>query len=91
MTEQHLLELIQTYIDKHMRMVKLERPLAQTRVTEVFQASIDIVDFIMFMEEELAMGEQINLEKLSLKFANQELTFADLATEIRRYLEGIAP
>lgn len=89
MTEKRLLELIQIYIDKHMRSIKLEQPLVQTRVSEVFQASIDIVDFILYMEEELALNEQINLEKLGPKFANQELTFADLATDIRRYLGGI--
>ena len=87
MTEERLLELIQTYIDKYMRSVKLDRPLAQTRVTSVFQASIDIVDFIMYMEEALVLTEQINMEKLGPKFANQELTFADLAQEIQHYIE----
>lgn len=87
MDEPGILNLMQTYIHKHMRQAVIQGPLAQTSVTSVFQASIDIVDFILYMEEELAVDEQFNLERLGPKLARPEMTFGDLAVEIRQYLQ----
>jgi hypothetical protein len=89
MDEPRILDLMQAYIDRHMRDVALDGPLAQTPVASVFRASIDIVDFIMYMEESLELTEEINLERLGPKFAQEQTTFAELAAEIKRYLETL--
>ena len=87
MDEKQILELTRNYIETNMQDVDLEN-LEEKPVQEVFQASIDIVDFIMEMEEKFELEEEINLEKLGPRFADN-ITFAELATEVKKYLDEL--
>lgn len=85
MDEKTILDLMKMFFKTHMPEVDQDA-LAQTCVPKVLEASIDIVEFLLFLEEKLGVEEEIDLEKLGPKFT-QNMTFAELAGEVRRYLE----
>jgi acyl carrier protein len=61
----------------------LER-FADTPATELLEESIDVVEFIVYLEDEL--GSRIDANKVGPALAN--MTFSQLAAEVYRQLSG---
>ena len=60
--------------------------LSSVSVTDVLTTSLDVMDLVMSLEEDLGLAEQIDLEALAPKFA-QNTTFQELAKEVEKYLK----
>jgi hypothetical protein len=61
--------------------------LEHVPVESVLTSSIDVIEFVMHLEDVLELEEEIDLETLGPKFA-QKITFAKLADEMVVYLEA---
>jgi acyl carrier protein len=59
--------------------------VSHVSVAEVLKTSFDVMEFVMNLEEELGLKEDIDLEVLAPKFA-QNITFEELAVEVEKYL-----
>ncbi|MFT5370335.1 MAG: hypothetical protein ACI8V2_005317 [Candidatus Latescibacterota bacterium] len=59
--------------------------VSHVSVTEVLKTSFDVMEFVMNLEEDLDLKEDIDLEALAPKFA-QNITFEELAVEVEKYL-----
>ncbi|MBM3263731.1 MAG: hypothetical protein FJY97_09960 [candidate division Zixibacteria bacterium] len=75
-------------MEQHLPQIVIEGPLERAPVVSVFRASIVIVDFILYMEEELAVEKPLDLETIGPKFTQSEITFGDLARKILPIVNG---
>lgn len=63
--------------------------LADVVVTDVLTTSFDVMEFVMNLEDDLELEEDIDLEALAPKFA-QNMTFGELVKEVEAFLGGLA-
>ena len=63
--------------------------LSSKSVTDVLTTSVDMVEFVMNLEDDLELEEEIDLEALAPKFA-QNITFEGLAKEVEKFLENLS-
>ena len=61
--------------------------LPERPVGEVLEASMDLVEFVMFLEQELDLEDEIDLQEIGPRMAAGEMTFAELAAEVANFLE----
>ena len=62
--------------------------LADVVVTDVLTTSFDVMEFVMNLEEDLELEDEIDLETLAPKFA-QNMTFEELAKEVELFLGAL--
>lgn len=77
-----VLEIIIAYIKKtHPELDAIQ----DQSVSNVLTTSFDVIEFLMHLEDELQLDEEIDLEALGPKFA-QRMTFSELANEVVSHL-----
>jgi acyl carrier protein len=94
-THEDIQQWIRTFIETRMKHIDLKeidlsRP-ETVLVEEVFKASIDVVEFVLDLEEFLTFDQPVNLEKLAPRFMQRGLTLVDLMGEIEKFVQATPP
>ncbi|MGA1199141.1 MAG: hypothetical protein ACO36I_21825 [Candidatus Latescibacterota bacterium] len=62
--------------------------LSSTPVTSVLTSSFEIMEFVMNVEDELELEDDIDLDALAPKLA-QNITFETLAIEVKKFIDNL--
>lgn len=62
--------------------------LSSTPVTNVLTSSFEIMEFVMNVEDELELDDDIDLDALAPKLA-QNITFEKLANEVKKFIDNL--
>lgn len=76
-----VLSTMKAHFDGSVPPEKLDN-FAGTRAVDMFEESIDVINFLFYLEDEL--GPQIDASQVGPAMAN--MTFGELATELHRIL-----
>lgn len=62
--------------------------LPSTPVTDILTSSFEIMEFVMNVEDELELEDDIDLDTLAPKLA-QHITFEELAQEVKDFIDNL--
>jgi acyl carrier protein len=78
-----IMEAMRVYI-KDADLAATVDDLETQKVTDVLASSLDVVEFVMELEERLGLDEELDINQLAPKLAT--LTFQELAKEVEQFL-----
>jgi len=87
MDADQIMALIKKYFTEKKSVESVDN-LPTQPVTSLLTDSLDVVDFLMFVEEELQLKTEIDLTQFGPSLMNRN--FGELAGEIAKWLEGQA-
>lgn len=89
MDQKTILSLMEKYFAKK-KPEASKTPLNEQPVTSLLQDSLDLVDFLIFLEEELKLEGEIDMHQFGPSVMNKN--FGELAEVIAKFIaEGIPP